>query len=212
MKAAIVGCGHIAEQHIKALRSIPKVDVVAVVDKNEKLCAEFAHRYVVAFSGGNVEQMLQATAPNVVHILTPPQTHYLLAAAVLDAGCHALVEKPLTVSVKDREELAKMQETSSGTISVCHNFLYVPAFRRALKLVRSGAIGEVESSEVYWRVSAGGASMRYQDIDWIADLPGGIYSEVGAHPLYLLRAVLGELEVTGGDVLGEPNQGIVGAK
>ncbi len=212
MKAAIVGCGHIAEQHIKALRSIPNVDVVAVVDKNEKLSADFARRYGVAFNGGDVEQMLQTTAPDVVHILTPPQTHYLLGVAVLNAGCHALIEKPLTVSVKDSEELAIMEEASSGTISVCHNFLYVPAFRKALKLIHSGAIGEVESSEVYWRVSAGGPSKRYQDIDWVTDLPGGIYSEVGAHPLYLLRAVLGQLEVTGGDVLGEPNQGVGGAK
>lgn len=212
MKTAIVGCGHIAEQHIRALRAIPDVDVLAIVDKDEEIGANFARRFDVAFSAGSVPQMLQAAAPDVVHILTPPKTHYELATAVLAGGCHALIEKPLTVSTQDAEALAKIEQTSAGTVSVCHNYLYVPAFQKALSLVRTGAIGELESAEVYWRVSAGGPTKRYQNIDWIADLPGGIYGEVGAHPLYLLRAVLGQLEVTGVDFLGDPSQGAAGAK
>jgi predicted dehydrogenase len=202
MRAAIVGCGHIAAEHLDALANIPGVITTALCDLDEAAATKLARKFDIAGVYTDVEKMLADSKPDVVHVLTPPQTHLALAEPIIGAGCHLLLEKPMTVTVPDSERIIELSSQQPGTVSVCHNFLSVPAFVAAQRLVEDGLLGELESVDVYWRISTGGPLRRYEQADWINDLPGGVFGEVAPHLAYLLMALLGELEVTSADVLG----------
>ena len=55
-------------------------------------------------------EMLQATSPDVVHITTPPQSHYSLARQCLESGSHVYLEKPFTITASEAESLIQLAE------------------------------------------------------------------------------------------------------
>src|SRR5437660_7819319 len=93
LKAAVIGTGKISEEHLRFLRDAEGVDVAGVCDLSPSLAKYAAER----FGGGkpftDAAQMLQESAPDVVHVLTPPHTHERLVSDALSAGAHVIVEK-----------------------------------------------------------------------------------------------------------------------
>lgn len=78
-----------------------------------------------------------------VIIATPAATHYALAKAVLDAGKHVLVEKPLTMVTSQADELVALASAKSRTLMVGHTFLYNPAVRYLKQLLDKGELGQI---------------------------------------------------------------------
>jgi len=203
VRVAILGCGHISGQHVHTLEKIHDIDLVGVCDLDRRHAKSLAERYRIPGIYDDVDDLLTGCCPDVVHILTPPQTHRPLVIKVLEAGCNVLVEKPFAENAQDAIEIARAEKQQSATVSVCHNFLFLPAMQKALGMVRDGTLGRIVSAEVYWRVSSLETDNRPDAHGWIKKLPGGIFHEVGPHVVYLLRAILGDLEVTSASYAGE---------
>ena len=89
--------------------------------------------------------MFDEARPEVVHILTPPQTHASLALRALDAGCHVFVEKPMATSAQDAEAMLASARAKGLTLCVDHNRLFDPVVERAREMVERGTIGQVVS-------------------------------------------------------------------
>src|SRR5579863_4372307 len=99
LRVALIGCGQIADAHLGEIRKLPQAEAVAVCDRERDLAVQAAARFEVPQLYDNVDQMLVAARPDVVHITTPPHTHKALAVAALKAGAHVYVEKPFTVDL-----------------------------------------------------------------------------------------------------------------
>jgi predicted dehydrogenase len=203
MRVAILGCGHISEQHVRTLKRLHAIELVGVCDLDRNHAKSLAERHRIPGIYDDIDALLTGCHPDVVHILTPPQTHRPLVIRVLEAGCNVLVEKPFAENVQDAIEIARAEKQQSASVSVCHNFLYIPAIQKALGMIRDGALGRIVSAEVYWRVSSLETGNRPDAHGWIETLPGGIFHEVGPHVVYLLRAILGDLEVATAGYAGE---------
>ena len=93
----VVGCGHIARKHFAALRRLAEIRVIGVCDRDDVARAAAA-RISGAGAYADLSAMLQDRRPDVLHILTPPQSHSELALTAMRAGCHVLVEKPLAMT------------------------------------------------------------------------------------------------------------------
>ena len=195
MRVAIIGCGHVAEQHVRTLKKLHTIRLVGVCDLDRKHAKSLADRHRIPGIYDDIDDLLTGCRPDVVHILTPPKTHRTLVIQALGAGCNVLVEKPFAENAQDAIEIARAEKQQSASVSVCHNFLYIPAIQKALKMIREGALGRIVSAEAYWRVSSLETGNRPDAHGWIETLPGGIFHEVGPHVVYLLRAILGDLEV-----------------
>ena len=78
VRVAIVGCGKIANQHVQAVQRIPGSSVVAVCDREPLMARQLAERFRIRGCFADVEDMLRATSPDVVHVTTPPQSHVSL--------------------------------------------------------------------------------------------------------------------------------------
>ncbi|HSG64210.1 MAG TPA: Gfo/Idh/MocA family oxidoreductase [Gammaproteobacteria bacterium] len=195
MRVGVVGCGFICHEHLRVLRRLRDVEIVGVCDRQPELAASVAKAYGAPRAFDDPSRFLAEARPDVVHVLTPPQSHRELAAQALQAGCHVLVEKPMATSVDDAQAMLRTARDTGRHLGVCHNFRFVPAFLRAQQVLESGALGSLLSAEVYWRMSSHGPEKRAQAQQWMHALPGGVFHEVLPHLLYTLGAVMGRLRL-----------------
>jgi len=195
LRVGIIGCGNISNAHIREIRRIKGVEIVAVCDIDERRAREIAGRFGIRHAHREASDMLEEMRPDVVHILTPPRTHKELSIQGMETGCHVFIEKPMALNAKEAEEMIAASRRLQVTLGICHNHLFEPAIIEAKKLVARGAVGRVLSVETFMRVFRGGDGDRYRTKPWVHDLPGGIFHEVAPHPVYLQREFLKTLRV-----------------
>ena len=144
IKAAIVGTGFIGPAHLEALRRIPNVEVVALVEVNQALADEKAKQLGIPRAYVFADMLKQADI-DVVHICTPNFLHYSQAKAVLEAEKHVICEKPLAISLEEAEDLVKIAKTTGLVNAVHFNLRYYPMVRQMKVMREKGELGEVYS-------------------------------------------------------------------
>jgi predicted dehydrogenase len=195
---AIVGCGYVAEGHLGAWRKVPEAKIVAVSDLNIELAKKTAERWRIPNYYSTISDVLNQTNANLVDICTPPHVHAPIAVEAMKAGKNVLIEKPMTMTVDDAKKIVKSQEETGVTAGVLHNWLFDEPVVIAKSMVEQGRIGEVFNIVVE-ALNTPMDSMVANRNHWSHRFPGGRFSEMLAHPIYLLRHFLGgELEL--GDV------------
>jgi predicted dehydrogenase len=196
MKVGIIGCGQIALTHIPYILAQPNARIVGLADANERQAGELSTRFHIPSVYRTLTDLLDAERPDVVHILTPPQTHAALAIEAMDAGCHVLVEKPMAASQEEAEAMEAVAQRRGVKLCVDHNHLFDPALVQARTLVEQGTIGQVVWVESFEGFDVGAPDNPYVRTGaaehWVHQLPGGIFQNLAPHPAYLLLAFLGE--------------------
>src|SRR5256885_6064285 len=124
LKIAIVGAGKVADQHVQAIHRIPDCKIVAVCDREPLMAKQLGERFGISGCFSDLEEMLQSTSPDVVHITTPPQSHYSLAKQCLESGAHVYLEKPFTITADQAESLVHLAEDRDLKITVGHNYQF----------------------------------------------------------------------------------------
>ncbi len=190
---ALVGCGEISRPPVRPLGGVDDAQLRAVVDRDERrsraLAAELGG--VPAFT--DVHRMLAEVHPDVVHVLTPPDSHAPVAMAAMEAGAHALVEKPMALRTSDAEAMIGCAKRTGRVLGTCHNMLFTPGVQRARRLVADGAIGDVVHVATYWGMAPDkGAYAGAPGTHWAWRMRGGIFTNFLPHTISLLREFLGE--------------------
>ena len=189
--AGLVGAGHIAEFHIRALKRLPNVEIIGVADLREDQARALAEAHHLPASFSSLDDLLQQK-PQVLHVLTPPAAHTQNTLDALKHGCHVLVEKPLATSVEDCDRIAAAAAEAGKVVCVDHSLLWDPFVQRALQIAASGAICDVVSvdhlrSQHYVPYQGGVLPEQYRD--------GGFpFRDIGVHSLYLIEKLLGEIQ------------------
>ncbi len=78
-KVGLIGAGYVALRHLVALRDLDFVDIVGIADTDPARAQELARRFQIAGIYRDAAEMIDATRPDAVHILTPPSSHAALA-------------------------------------------------------------------------------------------------------------------------------------
>src|ERR1700691_4530878 len=94
-RIAFIGAGNIAETHAAAIRAIPGLQLVAVVDPVGSRARSFAERWGVPAIHDSVRSLIEGGAAEAADVLVPPPLHRAVAEPVLRAGLHVLLEKPM---------------------------------------------------------------------------------------------------------------------
>jgi predicted dehydrogenase len=189
LRVAIVGCGKIADQHLWAIQRIPFAEVVGMCDRELLMAEQMAERYAVSHFSDDVGRLLKETRPDVVHVTTPPQSHFPIAAACLEAGCHVYIEKPFTVDTGEAVRLLALAEERRRKVTVGHNAQFTWENVQARQLVQAGFLGGppvyIESYYTYNLGSLGDA--RYAQAllgdksHWVRRLPGNLLHNIISH-------------------------------
>src|ERR1700743_1307471 len=121
LRVAIAGTGNIARAHARGLAAGPAgasagdATLVAVMDVDDSQLNSFGAEFGVRETYRHLTDLLSQGRPDLVHVCTPPATHYPVALGCLRAGVSVLVEKPPTISLREFDQLAAAQGGSTGT-------------------------------------------------------------------------------------------------
>jgi len=92
------------------IRRISGCEIVAACDREELMAQQFCERFRVKRHFSDLTALLNEACPDVVHVTTPPESHFALGKQCLAAGCHVYIEKPFTLHTKEAEELIGLAE------------------------------------------------------------------------------------------------------
>ena len=109
------------------------------------MAQQLAVRYHIPKSYSDFDELLAIEKPDVVHIATPPQSHFSLAMEALDSDCHLLVEKPLGLDSSEAARIIAQAECRSRKLTIGYTYYFDPAARMLRTLVSQGAVGEPDS-------------------------------------------------------------------
>jgi predicted dehydrogenase len=186
LKVAIIGCGKIADSHAEQIRRIKDCEMVAVCDREILMAQQLYERFPVKAYYNDVATMLRESHPNVVHITTPPQSHFDLARTCLEAGCNVYVEKPFTLYASEAEVLIKLAEKLGLKITAGHDDQFTHVSRRMRQLANKGFLGSrVVHMESYYCYEFGesgyAAALLGDKYHWVRKLPGKLLQNVISH-------------------------------
>jgi predicted dehydrogenase len=148
MRAALIGAGQIARQHLACLEGLPGVEIAAVCDLSPAAaeCAAERHHAQAWFT--DHATMLREARPDVVHVTTPPTSHFKLSLDALEAGAHVIVEKPITATLSEVDALACRATEVGRTLVEDYNYLFNQGPREIIRRIESGEFGAVLHVEV----------------------------------------------------------------
>lgn len=186
LKLAIVGCGKIADDHAWAARSVAGCRIEAVCDREELMARQLADRFEIERTFGDLGAMLSEVKPDVVHITTPPQSHYSIARQCLEGGAHVYVEKPFTVHAAEAAEVVKLAEQKGRCLTVGHDRQFCPASRAMRALIAEGYLGGPPvHMESYYGYDLGFGSyakaLLADQSHWVRKLPGQLLQNIISH-------------------------------
>lgn len=182
----IIGCGKVADKHIRQIQRIKDCAIIGVCDQEPLMAEQLSERINIKHNFNDVGSFLSTCKPDIVHITTPPQSHYSLTKQCLEAGCHVYVEKPFTLNSNEAKELIDTAVKKGRKITVGHETQFMPVARDMRRLINSGYLGgppvHMESIYCYDFSDERYAKAVMGDKNhWIRRLPGGLLQNIISH-------------------------------
>jgi predicted dehydrogenase len=139
----IVGYGYWGPKLVRNFLQAAAGRPVGVCDESVERLARARHDFPGLKFFGSFADLLADPAFSAVALATPVSTHYPLAKRALEAGRHVLVEKPITTSRREADDLIALAARQRRVLMVDHTFLYHPAVRKIKALVDAGELGKL---------------------------------------------------------------------
>jgi nucleoside-diphosphate-sugar epimerase/predicted dehydrogenase len=196
LKVGIVGCGTIFHYHYAFIRSHGGATFCGVADRDEKALKKIRDMYGIEHCYTDLEEMIRTEGTDVIHITTPPQTHAALAETAIRNKNHVLIEKPMTLDYGSAARLYDLAKENNVSLCVDHNHLFDPWMLKGKEALKELKYEDIVYVESYYGINAQIPEiMGYRgadEISWIFSLPGGLFHDFIAHPLYLMLEYTGK--------------------
>ena len=125
VKIGVIGVGHLGRFHVQQLSTIENVELVGIFDINAEQCSNAGAEFSVA-TFSHAEELMQAC--DAISIVTPTTHHFNVAMQALNLDCHVFIEKPITETIEQAEQLLVKAEADNKIIQVGHIERFNPAF------------------------------------------------------------------------------------
>lgn len=198
----MIGTGFMAKAHSYGYKNLPfyaedgtQARLVAVASRSEERGEAFAERFGYEKVYSDYHDMLADEEVQAVSICTPNVLHYEQAKAAILAGKHVYIEKPMTVTLEQAEELARLAEEKGVVGQVVFNSRFMPNTMRAKQLVAEGFLGNIIS--IRGTILHSGLVDTARKISWRLDpeLTGqGVLFDLGSHLLDMTMHLCGSID------------------
>jgi len=141
LRVGLLGCGYWGARLLRVFTALPDVELRLVVDADPRTLEQVPRGVARAAAPS---ALWDGASIDAVLIATPPASHYAAARAALHAGKHCWVEKPLTLSLPQAEELVELAAAVQRRLFVDETFLYDPLIGTARDWIAAGRIGAVQ--------------------------------------------------------------------
>jgi predicted dehydrogenase len=189
----IAGLGSIGRRHFRNLTALGETDLILLRTRKATLPDDELAGYPVET---NIDEALKKHKPDAVVVANPTSLHLDVAIPAAEAGCHILLEKPVSHSLEGLDILQEAAQKSGSKILVGFQFRYHPTLNKARELIQNGTLGQVLTVHAHWGEYLPNwhpwEDYR-QSYAARADLGGGVIGTL-THPLDYLRFLLGEID------------------
>jgi predicted dehydrogenase len=162
----VIGCGYWGPNLLRNFAENETAELSWICDLDPSRLEVMSRRYPAARTTTDYQTILADREVDAVAIATPVGTHFNFAREAIDAGKHVLVEKPLTASVAEAEQLIELAERNKLILMVDHTFVYTGAVRKIKEIVQSGELGDL----LYFDATRINLGLFQDDINVVWDL------------------------------------------
>lgn len=186
LRWGVLGTGWIAGRFVRSVTQHTRQRFTAVASRDPARAKEFAGRHSIPSSYGSYEELVAAPDVDVVYVATEHTAHMACARLVLEAGKHALVEKPLGLDAGQAAEIAQLAGERGLFCAEALWSFFLPKFDIVRQVLDAGLLGDVHTVLAeYGEHFAGGHRILRPD------LAGGPLLDLGTYPVSLAAWVLG---------------------
>jgi predicted dehydrogenase len=143
IRVGLIGYGYWGPNLLRNFAMAPQFEVVAVAERKPEARQRVARAYPSVQVLEDAAELLARSDLDAVVVATPLETHFALAREALSGGRHVLVEKPISASAVEAEELIAVARRVNRVLMVDHTFLFTGAVRSIRQVSSSGALGKI---------------------------------------------------------------------
>ena len=195
LRAGLIGCGFISQQHIPAWQASPDAELVALCDANRARAEERAQQFGISAIYEDVETMLASEQLDCVDIATRPESHKALASLAASRGVNVLCQKPLASTMAEAREIAGLCARAGVRFMVLEMWRHVPAIKDLEQHLDAGLIGPVHSLRLLGHRRP---MNRVHPVDpnqpYFAEMPKLLVYEMMIHYIDGIRYLMGDVE------------------
>jgi len=194
LRVAAVGAGYFSQFQYLGWKNITEVELVGLANRDAVKGRAIADRYGVPRVFSTIEELLDATQPDLVDIITTPATHRAFVAAAVKRGVATICQKPFGASYADAVAITELAERARVPLIVHENFRWEPWYREARRLIDSGRLGRLHSVAFRLRPGDGQGPDAYLDRQpYFQTMPRLLVVETAIHWIDTFRFLMGEV-------------------
>ena len=188
LRVAGVGAGYFSQFHLQGWRAIAEAELVGWSDKEPSRV-----KGVAAYA--SLDELLEKARPDLVDIVTPPETHLELVRAAAERGLPVICQKPLAPTYAEAVRVVDAAERAGIPLVVHENFRWQPWYREARRLIQSMHLGTLHSVSFRLRPGDGQGPRAYLDRQpYFQKMPRLLVHETAIHWIDTFRFLMGEVK------------------
>jgi predicted dehydrogenase len=189
-----VGAGYFSQFQYLGWRNLTAADCVAIVNRDQAKARVLAERYGVPAVYGDLDVALDAERPDLVDLITPPETHREFVARIVARGIPVICQKPFGASYADAVAITENAERARVPLVVHENFRWEPWYREAKRLIDAGTLGALHGVAFRLRPGDGQGPRAYLDRQpYFQQMPLFLVKETAIHWIDTFRFLMGEV-------------------
>lgn len=194
LRIATIGTGYFSQFHYRAWKRIPEVELVGVSSLSLTDAEAAAGTYGIPRAFDDAEAMLAATRPDLVDIISPPDTHLAYVRLAARAGVNVICQKAFCRNLVEAREAVAIAEAAGITVVVHENFRFQPWYAEVKALIAAGAVGELYQATFRLRPGDGQGDRAYLDRQpYFQSMKRFLVHETAIHQIDLFRFLFGEV-------------------
>jgi predicted dehydrogenase len=143
MRLGIVGCGDIASYTALFTLLNRRIHTAACCDRSTDTAAAFAKRWRIPRSYGNYDRMLENETLDAVYLAVPHDLHFAMASAAIQRGLHVLLEKPITRTLEEGQQIVLQAKEKGIRLGVNYQYRYDSGCHALARAVQAGSLGRI---------------------------------------------------------------------
>ncbi len=186
VNVAIIGTGTIAKKLAQAFKITDSACLYAVASRNIRKAEDFAKKHSIPNYYGSYEDAIKDNKVDLVYIALPHPFHYPVAKMSLENKKNTLCEKPVTVNLKEAQELFEIAEKNNLFFSEAMWTRFLPSVKQVSEIIKEGAIGEIKHIK-------GSVAHMSKNIERMKNphLAGGMMLDCGVYLISAVQLLLG---------------------
>ena len=188
---AVIGTGFGQKVHIPGFQAHPGTEIVAIYHRDLNKAQAIAQAHNIPHACNTIADIVKLPAVQAVSISTPPFLHYEMAKAVLQAGKHLLLEKPVTLNAAEAKELHSLAREKGLIVTVDFEFRFVPGWQLFSELISENYVGSKRLIRIDWLGSSRANPERPWNWYSRQDMGGGALGSLGSHAFDYIHWLFG---------------------